>query len=297
MEDIFSKEWGTLDDIQPLFYEFGMGYTQVAVCVSESQQKIYVTFRGTDICEFPDVLANLNIFWDDYGPTAYNSNTNNKVTGVWRTDLPEQRDIDNLPSIGIQGKVQRGWNRKVFNPKLYIPLSEKILQTKQEYPSYGVVIAGHSMGAALSILYGAYVAKHVVSPDDCVDVINLGAPRVGDETFYQSLQGIPNLTIWRLVFRNDIVPRLPPMWMGYRHVGHMLHWDEDDRVKAYYQQLESSSSSCRDSTQSCYAGIQVSDWNILGGNVSHHEHSNYKCIVEEAKKNPEKYWPKGFETI
>lgn len=255
-----------------------MGYTQVAVCVSESQQKIYVTFRGTDIMEFPDVLANLNILWDDYGPAT-------KVTGIMN-----KHKNDHVPTVDIPGKVQRGWNRKVFNPRLYIPLSEKILQTKKDYPEYGVVIAGHSLGAALSILYGAYVAKHVL-PDEAVEVMNLGAPRVGDETFYQSLQKIPNLTIWRLVFRDDIVARCPPMWMGYRHVGHMLHWDKDDKVKAYHTQLET----CMDSK--CYAGIKPRDWNILFGVIKHHEHSNYKCIVDEAKKDPERHWPKGFEIL
>ena len=276
-----------LEDVKPLFYEFGMGYTQVAVCVSDSQQKIYVTFRGTDIMEFPDVLANLNIFWDTFGPPetpGSNNNNNNNSNNNNNDNFETKRQHINIP-----GKVQRGWNRKVFNPRLYIPLSEKIVQTKEQYPDYEVVIAGHSLGAALSILFGAYVAKYVLPDEKNVAVINLGAPRVGDETFFHSLNQIPNLTIWRMVFREDIVPRCPPMWLGYRHVGHMLHWDENDQVKAYHQQLES----CMDSQ--CYAGIQPSEWNILFGKLGHHEHSNYKCIVDQAKKEPERYWPKGFE--
>ena len=296
VEDIMSQEWGELEsDVRPLFYELGMGYTQVAVCVSEEQEAIYVTFRGTDIMEVPDIWSNLDIFWDTYGPKKEENNNNNNNSA-------EEVAID------IPGKVQRGWNRKVFNPKLYLPLSEKILQTKKEYPHYQVVIAGHSLGAALSILFGAYVAKYVVHDhpiENRVQVINLGSPRVGDEQFYHSLEQISNLSIWRMVFEDDIVPRYPPMWLGYRHVGHMLHWEGEDSkrsnrsdqkgktqqgiVKAYHQQLES----CMDSQ--CYAGIQPSEWNILSGRIDHHKHSNYKCILDQAKDDPEKYWPSGFE--
>ena len=218
-------------------------------------------------------------------PRVYNTHVILNEQGVVQCLYPKIHLFD----VHIPGKVQRGWNRKVFNPRLYIPLSEKIVQTKEQYPDYEVVIAGHSLGAALSILFGAYVAKYVLPDEKNVAVINLGAPRVGDETFFHSLNQIPNLTIWRMVFREDIVPRCPPMWLGYRHVGHMLHWDENDQVKAYHQQLES----CMDSQ--CYAGIQPSEWNILFGKVGHHEHSNYKCIVDQAKKEPERYWPKGFE--
>ena len=272
VEDIFSDKWGVLEDVKPLFYELGLGYTQVAICVSHTQKNIYVTFRGTDIMEFPDVMANLNILWDSFGPWLHQPNQYHET-------------------VNIPGKVQRGWNQKVFNPKLYLPLSDELMAVKQAYPDYRVIVAGHSLGAALSILYGVYVAKYVLPKEEPVQVINLGAPRVGDEEFYHAIQKIPNLTIWRMVFRDDIVPRCPPMILGYRHVGHMLHWDETNTVKAYHQQLES----CMDSD--CYAGIEPSDWNILFGSIGDHEHANYKCIVQQAEKNPDKYWPKAFEMV
>jgi predicted lipase len=282
--------------VKPLFYEMGMGYTQVAICVSEPNQNIYVTFRGTDIMEFPDVLANLNVLWDTYGPSS-------------------SSDSQHKNAIHVPGKVQRGWNRKIFNPELYLPLSEKLRQTKQKYPNYNIIVGGHSLGAALSILYGIYVAKYVFPHDPNIQVMNLGSPRVGDEEFYHAVQTIPNLKIWRMVYQDDVVPRCPPMWTGYRHVGHLLHWDSASSVvKAYHQQLEScyetketvdsgskkndpSSSSSTSSSSSCYAGIQPKDWNILFGNIDHHEHAKYKCIVEQSKKKAHQYWPKQFEML
>jgi len=264
-----SEEWGQIENVKPLFYEMGMGFTQVAICVSEPHQNIYVTFRGTDVMEFPDIFANLNVLFDDFGPAHHHSQGCN---------------------VTMPGKVQRGWNRKVFNPKLYLPLSDKLCQTKQKYPDFDIIIAGHSLGAALSILYGVYVAKYVF-PDERVQVMNLGSPRIGNEEFYFAVRGIPNLTIWRMVYLDDVVPRCPPMWTGYRHVGHLLHWVNGGYFKAYHQQLET----CMESQ--CYAGIDMEKWNIIHGDLGHHEHDNYKQILVKAKQEPEKYWPKGFETL
>ena len=66
-----SEEWGQIENVKPLFYEMGMGFTQVAICVSEPHQNIYVTFRGTDVMEFPDIFANLNVLFDDFGPAHH----------------------------------------------------------------------------------------------------------------------------------------------------------------------------------------------------------------------------------
>jgi len=281
VEDVMSKCWGEIENVKPIFYDYGMGYTQVAICVSKEQENIYVIFRGTDVMEFPDILSNIDIVWDNYGPPK---------SSILDNDDDQQQAAARGPKVDVPGKVQRGWNRKIFNPKLHLPLSEKLLQIKEQYPTYKVIVAGHSLGAALSILYGVYVAKYVL-PQDLVEVINLGSPRVGDETFYHAIQEISNLNIWRMVYQDDVVARLPPMWLGYRHVGHLLHWDKHDEIKAYHQQLET----CMDSE--CYAGIPVDEWNVLFGKIGDHEHKHYKCVVKQARADPDKYWPKGFELL
>lgn len=286
MENVFSNAWGNLEDVRPLYYDLGMGTTQVALCVSEPNRNIYVTFEGTNIMEFPDVMANLDISWDTFGPSENDT----------------QHDC-----IAIPGRVQRGWNTKVFNPQLYLPLSEKLLETVNRYPNYRIIITGHSMGAALSVLYGIYVATSVL-PDRRIHVMNLGCPRVGDETFRRAVHTLSNLRVWRLVFADDIVPRLPPLWTGYRHVGHMVHWiqrgdiknekakgkkDGGAIVKAYHQD------SCLDNeqpnTECVYTSINPKDWNVLEGNADDHEHDNYRCVIDLAKNNTDKYWPRDFE--
>ena len=88
----------------------------------------------------------------------------------------------------------------------------------EEYPDYQVTITGHSLGGALAILYGAYVATNVL-PNANVLVQTLGTPRVGDQTFKSSLRNIPNLSNWRLVYRLDVVPRIPLETQNFVHAG------------------------------------------------------------------------------
>lgn len=81
------------------------------------------------------------------------------------------------------------------------------------------IVTGHSLGGALSMLTGP-----LLEPDL---ICTFGAPKVGNETFYQLRTG---RDLWRFVNDDDLVPRLPledqrlgdrqfrhgllPLWLG-----------------------------------------------------------------------------------
>jgi hypothetical protein len=72
-------------------------------------------------------------------------------------------------------------------------------------------VTGHSLGGALATLAAArrsFVASYT-----------FGAPRVGDEAFWQTLQ----TTLHRVVNHRDVVPTVPPRRMGYAHGGELHH--------------------------------------------------------------------------
>lgn len=80
-------------------------------------------------------------------------------------------------------------------------------------PGYKIVATGHSLGAAIATLGAAYLRQ--VGYD--VDLYTYGSPRVGNDAFAnfitQSRGGQ-----WRVTHRDDPVPRLPPLFTGYRHI-------------------------------------------------------------------------------
>lgn len=69
-----------------------------------------------------------------------------------------------------------------------------------------LIVSGHSLGGAMAALCASIHRPSLL--------VTLGAPRTGDQTFAASLAGIDEQ---RLVGCCDIVARLPPQPLGYRH--------------------------------------------------------------------------------
>ncbi|MBU1214383.1 MAG: lipase family protein [Gammaproteobacteria bacterium] len=69
---------------------------------------------------------------------------------------------------------------------------------------------GHSLGAALATLAAARIAPTAL--------YTFGSPRVGDEEFVASLDGMAE-SIHRVVYGEDIVATVPPEALGFRHIG------------------------------------------------------------------------------
>ncbi|KAK9435565.1 lipase [Metarhizium brunneum] len=91
--------------------------------------------------------------------------------------------------------------------------SAAIKSAREKNPGYKVVITGHSLGGAVAIISTAYLRRDGIP----IDLYTYGAPRVGNDKFanwFSSQQG----RHWRVTHENDPVPRLPPIFTGYRHV-------------------------------------------------------------------------------
>jgi hypothetical protein len=77
-----------------------------------------------------------------------------------------------------------------------------------------VYFTGHSLGAALATL--AVARRLPQNPPKAV--YTFGSPRVGNSVFVATLSSIAN-TIHRVVDDEDIVATLPPIGLGFAHVG------------------------------------------------------------------------------
>jgi hypothetical protein len=84
---------------------------------------------------------------------------------------------------------------------------------KIKYPSYSVVVTGHSYGASVGQLLTMELVKNGVK----VKLYNYGQPRVGDAN-YAAFVNTKITEYYRTTHNKDIVPHVPPMeGFGYLH--------------------------------------------------------------------------------
>jgi len=83
-----------------------------------------------------------------------------------------------------------------------------------------VYMTGHSLGAAM-----ATIAATRYEP---VELFTFGSPRVGGPKFIRNIN-CPHL---RFMNNNDIVCRIPPAWLGFRHHGEMIYFNKDGNQQA-----------------------------------------------------------------
>ena len=86
---------------------------------------------------------------------------------------------------------------------------------------------GHSLGGAMAtICAGRCQLSHIKSEPSAV--FTFGAPRTGNRRYVNHA----NIVQYRWVNNNDVIPTLPPMWLGFRHVGDELYIDGAGNVRS-----------------------------------------------------------------
>ena len=117
------------------------------------------------------------------------------------------------------GKVHRGFKSEVDE---IWPHIEKALE-KNEKPIW---FCGHSLGGAMAtICAGRCMLSYLKAEPE--GLFTYGSPRVGCRRYVNHVK-IPH---YRWVNNNDIVTRVPPAWLGYRHSGTEMYLDRMGRLK------------------------------------------------------------------
>ncbi|EGT40767.1 hypothetical protein CAEBREN_17067 [Caenorhabditis brenneri] len=163
------------------------------------------------------VLAELNV------PTTLEEHTIGVVIGVnhdFRHIFIGFRSTNNFRQLLAQFIVfGMGWLKDFpLGGKLvgiYVQIYEDILnfgfnaaleRAVNEFPSYSLLITGHSLGGAMSAVFSVHVALKY--PTKQIRLYSWSAPRVGDETFVKLLrEHIPEQ--FRVVRDGDLVPDFP----------------------------------------------------------------------------------------
>ncbi len=157
---------------------------------------------------FPDVT-----FYDRDGSQAYRfRNEHDCVIACRGTEPNEWNDIKadaNAKSVLAEttGKVHSGFKNEVDD---LWPMIETAL-VDNDLPLW---FCGHSLGGAMAtICAGRCFLSHIQSNPD--ELFTFGSPRVGNKRYINYV----NLDHYRFVNNNDIVTRVPPPFLGYRHCG------------------------------------------------------------------------------
>ena len=85
-------------------------------------------------------------------------------------------------------------------------------------PGKPVVLAGHSLGGAQSVVLAGLLAQRMA----ILAAYTFGQPRVGDSTWRQRFAEL-RIPLFRFVNEIDIVSRVPGVAVGYSHAGNLIY--------------------------------------------------------------------------
>ncbi len=165
----------------------------------------------------PQIGLDLEHFADRNGAQAYVFGNETDIVVACRGTEPNdwndvKADVNALMVLAeTVGRVHRGFKQEVDD---LWPLLEEIIADDPRT----LWFTGHSLGGAMAtICAGRCFLAHI--PAMPAGVYTFGAPRVGTKRYINNVD--VDLTRW--VNNNDIVPRVPPTWLGYRHTGRRLY--------------------------------------------------------------------------
>ena len=100
------------------------------------------------------------------------------------------------------GSVHAGFKEELG--KIYVDTEATIADNKKK-----LYITGHSLGGGMATLAAGRQRQR------CVYLYTYGSPRIGNREYGFNF----NVNYFRVQNNNDIVPRMPPWILGYKHIG------------------------------------------------------------------------------
>jgi triacylglycerol lipase len=163
--------------------------------------------------------------FDNDGSQAFRFRNEHDVVLTCRgTEITEWNDVKAdanaiMAALGAFGNVHSGFNKEVDD---LWPLMVELLKGD----SLPVWFCGHSLGGAMATIctYRCKVSSIVRDPQE---LHTFGSPRVGCRKWIRHA----DVTHYRWVHNNDIVTRVPPVLMGYRHCGNEIYLDRYGRIR------------------------------------------------------------------
>lgn len=208
-----------LSSLGPAFYGF------IAQSAVNSDQFV-LAIRGT---------SNGVEWWDDANAIV---KTDFKIQGCGQVGKGFARIYDTLEVIECQTgaaaiapqrslRVVGGFAAQVSN--LIMRRAGPSARAVGMPPTASIQVTGHSLGAALATLYAMENAQ--TNPIKKPLLCTFASPLVGDTDFANAFNRL-GLISWRIVNEPDLVPKLPPEVLGFRHVDSLQQYSSTGKVKS-----------------------------------------------------------------
>lgn len=169
------------------FFSIDSTDLQVGITISETHKRITVVFRGSE--------------------SKYD----------WYYDLSflKRKLHDDV-------YVHSGFYKQLHNENVYDEILKEVQDLLEKHPDYNVFVTGHSLGAALSTLFGYELSKEI---DKHVTIVSFASPRIGNHEFRKAFDKQDNLTHYRISNHRDIITAAPMIL--FQHVGINLSLSDD----------------------------------------------------------------------
>ena len=201
-----------------------LGFLERSLLFAELATIAYLPARSAEQCIERIGFESLH-FFDRDGAQAYAfQHPHDCVVACRGTEPTEWNDIraDLYALLAVAetvGRVHRGFKREVDD--LWPQIEAFIKDSTQ-----AVWFTGHSLGGAMAtICAGRCLLAHIEAIPSAI--YTYGSPRVGNRRYINYCE----IEHARWVNNNDVVTRVPPTWMGYRHRGDEFYFD-------YYGELK-----------------------------------------------------------
>lgn len=164
-----------------------------------------------------DIGLRETLFLDRDGSQAYIFKTDTDCIVACRGTEPNEwndirADVNAVSAVAeTVGRVHSGFKQEVDD--LWPRMEKALIENDRT-----LWFCGHSLGGAMAtICAGRCFLSHIKSTPR--QLFTYGSPRVGNKAYVNHVK----LEHFRWVNNNDLVCRVPPVWMGYRHTGQQMY--------------------------------------------------------------------------
>jgi predicted lipase len=166
---------------------------------------------------------------DTQGFTALSNDT---LYIVWRgssspKDFLKDAQVKKVNFVEPGEKVHNGFYTAFSSVKEDLYSSINFILSKKLDKIKSVVICGHSLGAALTVISSYMICKDFPQIAHLVKNVTVGCPRVGNSTFKDNYNKLVPKSI-RIVNDKDLVTRIPKI--GFTHINEGITLNEKGEV-------------------------------------------------------------------